>query len=209
MSKYDSSFERIMRLEYENIQKLIKSVDRNVVEKTIDLLLAVKPQSHKVITAGCGTSGILAERVAHSMCVVEIPAFFLSPANAIHGGAGAIQKGDVVVLFSKGGNTKEIINYIPICHAKGATIIGVSQNDGSVLALNSDIYFKIQVDQEADIWNMCASASCNAIAAVWDAVLFTAVQYTDYTKDDLKLIHSGGRVGELLGVNNHEAGEIC
>ena len=55
MSKYDSSFERIMRLEYENIQKLIKSVDRNVVEKTIDLLIAVKPQSHKVITAGCGT----------------------------------------------------------------------------------------------------------------------------------------------------------
>lgn len=202
MSRYDPSITEILNIEWQEIQKLTKTLDRSVMEKIIDLLLRVKPEGHKVITAGCGTSGSVAVRVAHSLSVCEVPAFFCSPANSIHGGTGAIQKGDVVILFSKGGNTQEIVNYIPICKAKGATIIGVSQNDNSILALNSDIYFKVQIDQESDKFNMCASASCTAYCAVWDSIAFTIMKYNGYTKDDLLLIHSGGKVGELLSGEN-------
>ncbi len=202
MSRYDPSITEILNIEWQEIQKLTKTLDRSVMERIIDLLLRVKPEGHKVITAGCGTSGSVAVRVAHSLSVCEVPAFFCSPANSIHGGTGAIQKGDVVILFSKGGNTQEIVNYIPICKAKGATIIGVSQNDNSILALNSDIYFKVQIDQESDKFNMCASASCTAYCAVWDSIAFTIMKYNGYTKDDLLLIHSGGKVGELLSGEN-------
>lgn len=198
MTKYLDSVNNILDVEANNIIKLKDRLSMEEVEKIIDLLCTVKGNSRKVITAGCGTSGMLARRVAHTFNVVEIPSFFLSPADAVHGGAGSIQQGDIVILFSKGGNTQEIIQYIPICKAKGAYVIGVSQNDDSLLANHADLYFKLQVDQEADIWNMCASASCNAIAAVFDAIAFTAVQYTHYTKDDLYLIHTGGKVGELL-----------
>ena len=198
MSIYDSSIDRILDIEINNIVAVKKSLDRDVMEQVIERLLRVKPEGHKVITAGCGTSGTLAERVAHSLCVVEVPATFCAPGNSVHGGMGVIQKDDVVVLFSKGGNTQEIVNYIPCCKAKGATIIGVSQNDDSILAKHSDIYFRIFCEHEADIWDMCASASCNTIAAVWDAVAFTIMRYNGYTKEDLKLIHPGGKVGEML-----------
>lgn len=198
MGKYDQSITDIMNIEWNAIKKLIDTLDRNVMEQIIDLLLRVKPEGHKVITAGCGTSGSVAVRVAHSLSVCEVPAFYCCPANSIHGGTGAIQKGDVVILFSKGGNTQEIVNYIPICKAKGATIIGVSQNDESLLAKLADIYFKVQIDQESDMFNMCASASCTAYCAVWDSIAFTIMKYNGYTKEDLLLIHSGGKVGELL-----------
>ena len=198
MSKYDESIDRILDIEINNIIAVKKSLDRDVMQKVIDLLLTVKPSGHKVITAGCGTSGTLAERVAHSLCVVEVPAAFCAPGNSVHGGLGLIQKGDVVILFSKGGNTGEILNYIPCCKAKGAVIIGVTQNDDSALARNADIYFRIFCEHEADIWDMCASASCNTIAAVWDAVAFTVMRYNGYTKEDLMLTHPGGKVGELL-----------
>ena len=168
------------------------------MEQVIEIMLAVKPNHQKVITAGCGTSGTLAERVAHSLCVVEVPATFCPPGNSIHGGMGIIQKNDVVVLFSKGGNTPEILNYLPCSKAKGAKVIGVTQNDDSVLARESDIYFKIFCEHEADMWDMCASASCNTIAAVWDAVAFTVMKYNGYTKSDLLLTHPGGKVGEIL-----------
>jgi len=79
-----------------------------------------------------------------------------------------------------------------------ATIIGVSQNDDSILAKLADIYFKVQIDQESDMFNMCASASCTAYCAVWDSIAFTIMKYNGYTKEDLLLIHSGGKVGELL-----------
>ena len=127
MSRYDQSIDTILDIEINNIVAVKKSLDRNTMEKVIDLLLTVKENSHKVITAGCGTSGTLAERVAHSLCVVEVPATFCAPGNSVHGGMGVIQKGDVVVLFSKGGNTPEILNYIPCCKEKGAIIIGVTQ----------------------------------------------------------------------------------
>lgn len=198
MSRYDASIDRILDIEINNIIAVKRSLDRDVMAQVIDRLLRVKPEGHKVITAGCGTSGTLAERVAHTLCVVEVPATFCAPGNSIHGGMGVIQRGDVAVLFSKSGNTPEILNYIPCCKAKGATIIGVSQRDDSVLARQSDIYFKIQCEHEADIWDMCASASCNTIAAVWDAVAFTIMRVSGYTKDDLRLTHPGGGVGDLL-----------
>ncbi len=198
MGKYDESIERMLNIEARAIYDLIDSLDRTTVEKVIDLLLTVKPDGRKVITAGCGTSGTVARRIAHTLSVVEVPAFYCSPANSIHGGMGAIQKNDVVVLISKGGNTKEILNYIPCCKKKGAIIIGVTQNDNSVLAKESDIYFKIETKQEVDRWNMCASSSCNAIIAVWDAIAFTIMDVSGYTKEDLLLTHPGGRVGDIL-----------
>lgn len=198
MGKYDASIDTILDIEINNIIAVKKSLDRQTMQDVIDLMLTVKPSGHKVITAGCGTSGTLAERVAHSLCVVEVPATFCAPGNSIHGGMGVIQKGDVVVLFSKGGNTPEILNYIPCAKAKGATIIGVTQNDGSTLAREADIYFKIVAEHECDMWDMCASASCNTIAAVWDAVAFTVMRYNGYTKDDLLLTHPGGNVGQML-----------
>ena len=198
MTRYDASIDTILDIEINNIIAVKRSLDREVMARVIDRLLRVKPEGRKVITAGCGTSGTLAERVAHSLCVVEVPAAFCAPGNSIHGGMGLIQKDDVVVLFSKGGNTPEIVNYIPCSRAKGATIIAVTQNDDSILAREADIYFKVLCEHEADMWDMCASASCNTIAAVWDAVAFTIMRHNGYTKDDLLLTHPGGKVGQLL-----------
>lgn len=207
MSRYDASIDNILNIEWYNIKKLVDSLDRKVMEQIIDRLLTVRENGHKVITAGCGTSGATAIRVAHSLNVCEVPSFFLDPSMSVHGGCGAIQKGDVVILFSKGGNTPEITNYIPICRKKGATIIGVSQNDDSTLARLSDIYFKIQIDTESDKFNMCASASCTAYCAVWDAIAFTVMRFNGYTKEDLLLIHTGGKVGELLAEENKKTEE--
>ncbi|MCI8598643.1 MAG: SIS domain-containing protein [Lachnospiraceae bacterium] len=202
MLKYNESITNILNIEAGAIESLIKTLDRDVMGQIIELLIRVKPEGHKVITAGCGTSGATAIRVAHSLNVCEVPAFFCAPTYAVHGGTGSIQKGDVVILFSKGGNTQEIVSYIPISKSKGATVIGVSQNDDSILAKNADIYFKVQINQESDKFNMCASASCTAYCAVWDAIAFTIMRCSNYTKEDLLLIHSGGKVGELLNKEN-------
>lgn len=198
MTKYDISIDTILDIEANNILAVKKSLSRDTMEKIIELMLTIKPSGHKVITAGCGTSGTLAQRVAHTLCVVEVPATFCAPGNSIHGGMGVIQKGDVVVLFSKGGNTPEILNYIPCSKAKEAIIIGVTQNDDSALAKQSDIYFKIFAEHEADMWDICASASSNTIAAVWDAIAFTVMKFNGYTREDLLLTHPGGNVGAHL-----------
>ena len=198
MSKYDESFKSIISIERNCIADLLDTLDMETMARIVDLLITVKQNSKKVITAGCGTSGIAAEKIAHTLSVVEVPSFFLSPANSIHGGMGAIQKGDIAVLLTKGGNTQEILNYIPVCKAKAATIIGVTEHKDSVLALNCDILLNVVVEREPDPWNLIASGSILAVLAVWDAIAFTIMKHNGFTKEDFFLTHPGGLVGEKL-----------
>ena len=50
----------------------------------------------RIGAAGCGHSGIICQHFAHLMCCIERPARFISPAEAVHGATGFLQKGDVI-----------------------------------------------------------------------------------------------------------------
>ena len=76
-------------------------MDWDVFAKAVEVLA----KAERIGTAGCGHSGICCTHFAHSLCCIERPARFISPAEAVHGGMGFIQKGDVMVLASRGGKT--------------------------------------------------------------------------------------------------------
>lgn len=198
MARYDESIREVIEIERDAIAAQLQNLDMDVMEQIIDLLRTVKPNGKKVITAGCGTSGIAAEKIAHTLSVVEVPSFFLPPGNSIHGGMGAIQKGDVMVLLTKGGNTPEILNYIPACKKKGAIIIGVTEKEDSVLAKNCDILMKVTIEREPCPWNMIASGSILATLCAWDAIAFTIMKETGFTKEEFFVTHPGGSAGEKL-----------
>lgn len=196
MAKYDASYNKILNIESQAIHSLIQDLDKEIMDKIVDLLCTIKSNRNRVITAGCGTSGVAAQKIAHILNVVEIPAFYCSPSNSIHGGMGSIQKDDVVILITKGGDTQEILNYIPVCKSKGAIIIGVTENENSTLGKNCDILLKIKVEKEACPWNFIASSSTLAVISAWDAITLTAMQHNGFTKEQFYLIHPGGSAGE-------------
>ena len=195
---YHEIYDRVLSDERDIIGSLLETLDNTVMDRIVELLLTVKKNGKKVITAGCGTSGVAAQKIAHTLSVVEVPALFLSPANSIHGGMGVIQEGDVVVLLTKGGTTQEILNYLPACKKKGAIIIGVTENGHSPLGQGSDIVLKVKVNKEPCPWGLIASGSILATIAAWDAISFTVMQYNGFTKEDFFLTHPGGSVGEKL-----------
>lgn len=190
--------EQIIREEAEDIWQVSQDVDYNIMCRIVDILKSVKSKSKKVILAGCGTAGMAAKRIAHTLCVVEIPAFFLSPADSIHGGMGAMQEGDVLILISKSGNTMEIINYLHAAKKKQMTIIGVTEDENSILGTNCDLVLKIKIKKEPDKWGIISSASTLAFISIFDAMAFLAMEENEYTKEDFYLIHTGGGVGEIL-----------
>ena len=189
---------QVIKDEAETIFKIADQVDYTVLEQITELLCSVKGSSKKVILAGCGTAGMAAKRIAHTLCVVEIPAFFLSPADAIHGGMGAMQEGDVLILISKSGNTQEVLNYLPAAKKKGLHIIGVTENEKSALGEGCDILLKVKIEREPDQWGIVSSASTLATISAFDAVALTAMVETQYTKEEFYLIHTGGGVGDIL-----------
>lgn len=198
MEECRTSIQRILHMESDAVRALADSIDYSAVSKVLSILCNVKGDGHKVITAGCGTSGAAAKKIAHTLNVVEIPAFFCAPGDSIHGGMGAIQAGDVVILISKGGNSSEILNYLPVCKAKGAKVIGVTENAQSKLGQNCDILLKVCVEREPDKWGYVATSSTMAVIAIFDAIAITSIDYTGFSAEQFLLIHPGGAVGEKL-----------
>ena len=63
----------------------------------------------RVILTGMGKSGIICRKIAATLTSTGTPAFFLHPAEAIHGDLGVIQIDDVVLALSNSGETAEIL----------------------------------------------------------------------------------------------------
>lgn len=132
------------------------------------------------------------------MCCIERPARFISPAEALHGGMGFVRKGDVMVLASRGGKTAELLPIQQICRKKGVTIISITENMESPLAMGSDIVIKMHVERESDKYNSQGTSSFVVLSAIFDAIQVALIEELDYKNEQFALIHPGGAVGERL-----------
>ena len=181
-------------IESDSILATRDAMDMEAFAKAVEAL----SKAERIGTAGCGHSGIACMHFAHSMCCVERPARFISPAEAIHGATGYLQEGDVMVWASRGGKTDELFKILDICHVKKVTIIGVTENLASPLAEMSDIVIPMKVTSETDRYNSQGTSSFTTLAAVFDALQTAVIEETGYRNEQFALIHPGGAVGKRL-----------
>lgn len=170
------------------------AMDLDAFSKAVDVLCCTP----RIGTTGCGHSGIACMHFAHSLCCVERPARFLSPAEAVHGASGFLQAGDVLVWASRGGKTDELFSILDICHAKKVTVLGITENLSSPLAAKSHIVIPMKVTAETDRYNSQGTSSFTALAAVFDALQTAIIEETGYKNEQFALIHPGGAVGKRL-----------
>ena len=176
------------------ITEMKEFVDDAQFAKAIELLSTAE----RIGTCGCGHSGIICQHMAHLMCCIERPARFISPAEAVHGASGSLQKGDVMIFASRGGKTAELLPIVDICKAKGVYIISVTENMESPLAKAADVVLKQHVNRETDKWNAQGTTSTTALCMIFHALQAAVIEQTGYQAEQFALIHPGGAVGERL-----------
>jgi D-arabinose 5-phosphate isomerase GutQ len=181
-------------IEYECIKTMIDYFDDEAFSAAVELL----KNAPRIGSSGCGHSGIICQHFAHLMCCIERPARFISPAEAVHGASGYIQQGDVILLASRGGKTKELLPIAEIARKKGAVIIAVTENLSSPLAQSADIVLAMSVTRETDKYNSQGTSSFAVTNAVADALQAALIEETGYQNEQFALIHPGGAVGERL-----------
>lgn len=172
--------------------------DAEAFSEAVEILSAAP----RIGTTGCGHSGIACMHFAHSLCCVERPARFLSPAEAVHGASGFLKEGDALVWASRGGKTDELFSILDICRTKKVTVIGVTENLSSPLAAKSHIVLPMKVTSETDRYNSQGTSSFIALAAVFDALQTAVIEETGYQNEQFALIHPGGAVGKRLNNRN-------
>ena len=181
-------------IESECINELLGQFNEDEFSKAVELL----KNAPKIAASGCGHSGIMCRHFAHLMCCIDRPARFISPAEAVHGATGYLEKGDVMLFASRGGKTKELIPILEICKKKGVHIISVTENTESPLAVAADAVLKMYVNRETDKYNCQGTTSSTVFAVIFHALQAALIEELDYKNEQFALVHPGGAVGERL-----------
>ncbi len=185
---------RVLQTEAAAILALVERLDAGF-GRTVELLRDCRG---RVIVTGMGKSGIIARKIAATLASTGTPAFFLHPAEAIHGDLGVIQSGDIVVALSHSGETAEILRLLETIRRAGATIVAMTGHPGSTLGQFADVTLDCHVAEEACPLNLVPTASTTAALALGDALAMTLLVEKGFRAEDFANLHPGGKLGKRL-----------
>jgi arabinose-5-phosphate isomerase len=168
----------VLRLEADAIARSINNLDPEQVTRAIDTLHTCRG---KVIVAGVGKSGVIAEKIAQTLTSTGTVAVFVHPSDAIHGGLGVIEKNDVVIALSNSGETDEILAILPYIKQRSSGLIAIVGNVNSTLARNADAVLDASVDKEACPLNLAPTMDAKGVTA-----------------EDFAANHPAGQIGKRL-----------
>lgn len=185
---------RVLRDEAAAVLSLVDHLDGEF-EKAVCLIENAKG---RVVLTGMGKSGHIAKKVAATMASTGTPAFFLHPAEGIHGDLGMVTADDVVIAYSNSGETGEVLNILPSLKRIGARLIAVVGKTQSTLARNADAVLDAGVEKEADSLGLAPTSSTTAALALGDALAISLMERHHFTADNFAVFHPGGSLGKRL-----------
>src|SRR5215203_1202751 len=185
---------KVLQTEAAAILALVDRVDEKFA-RAVELIRACKG---RVIVTGMGKSGIICRKIAATLASTGTPAFFLHPAEAVHGDLGVIQADDVVIAMSYSGETDELTRVLETLKRIGAPLIAISGSLGSTLAQAADVSLDCSVSEEACPMNLVPTASTTAALALGDALAMTVLVEKGFKPEDFANLHPGGKLGKKL-----------
>ncbi|HJV36783.1 KpsF/GutQ family sugar-phosphate isomerase [Geomonas sp.] len=185
---------RVIQVEAEALLNLASTID-SAFERAVEMILNA---SGRVVVTGMGKSGLIGQKIASTMASTGTPAFFLHPAEGIHGDLGMIMRGDVVIAISNSGETDEVVRILPIIKRLGASLIAMAGNPNSTLAKSGDIFLDISVKEEACPLGLAPTASTTVTLAMGDAIAVALLVSRGFKAEDFALFHPGGALGRRL-----------
>jgi len=185
---------KVLAIEAAAIMGLVDRLNGDF-ERAVQLLFECRG---RVIVTGMGKSGIICRKIAATLSSTGTSAFFLHPAEAIHGDLGAIKEDDVVVALSHSGETEELIRLLESIRRIGARLIAITGSPKSTLAKAADVTLDCGIAEEACPMNLVPTASTTAALALGDALAMTLLVRKGFREEQFASLHPGGKLGRRL-----------
>ena len=185
---------KVLQTEAAAILALVDRLDERF-ERAVRLLLDCRG---RVIVTGMGKSGIICRKIAATLSSTGTPAFFLHPAEAIHGDLGVLQADDVILALSHSGETDELLRLLETIKRLGARLITITGEPQSTLGKAADVTLDCHVSKEACPLNLVPTASTTAALALGDALAMTLLVTKGFRQEDFANLHPGGKLGKRL-----------
>ncbi len=152
----------------------------------------------RVVTAGMGKAGIIAETISATFSSTGTPSIFLHPAEALHGDLGRVARGDLVMTFSKSGETEEVLRLMGPVKAVEVPVVAITQSADSTLGQHADLVLELGPIQEVGDLKLAPSASTTAMLALGDALALVVMEGRKFGPEEFARYHPGGDLGRRL-----------
>lgn len=182
----------------ENEAKAILALKERIsesFERACSLLLDCKG---RIVVTGMGKSGHIANKIAATLSSTGSPAFFLHPAEAIHGDLGMITHNDTVIAISYSGNTDEVTTILPLLKRLNTPLIALTGNKDSILAKHADVHLDVSIEKEACPLGLAPTTSTTVALVMGDALAIALLDARGFSENDFALSHPGGTLGKRL-----------
>lgn len=168
------------------------------LSQTLAFTTTLLHSSGTIFFTGVGKSGFVARKISQTLVSLGIQSGFLSPVDALHGDIGILTKRDILVLFSKSGNTEELLKLVPCAKAKGAYLIAVTSVENNALAGVCDMNVHLPLERELCPFDL-APVTSTAIQMVFgDTVAIALMSARNLTREEYATNHPAGRIGKSL-----------
>jgi arabinose-5-phosphate isomerase len=185
---------RVLDIEARAIASLVDRLDDRFTQ-AVEILFVC---SGKVVVSGMGKSGLIGQKIAATLASTGTPAFFLHPAEGIHGDLGMLARHDTVIALSNSGETEEVLKLLPFVKRLNIPVIALTGRIQSTLAKNSDVTLDVSVSEEACPMGLAPTASTTAMLAMGDALAIALLQKRGLSEEDFAQFHPGGALGRRL-----------
>lgn len=148
----------------------------------------------RVVVTGMGKAGLVGHKIAATLASTGSPAFFLHPAEALHGDLGMVRNGDVLLALSNSGESEEIVRLLP--HVRDRLpILAITRDIESPLGAAATHLMELGHIEEACPLGLAPSASTTAMLAIGDALALTVEHRRGFSDEDFARFHPGGSLG--------------
>ena len=183
--------ERVLRMEAEGILALVARLN-DAFDRAVDLLHGCRG---RVIVCGMGKSGLVGRKIAATLASTGTPAYFLHPAEAVHGDLGLVTPDDVILAISNSGETNEVLALLEHLKRLATPIVLLTGNSQSTLARQCDVVLDVSVAEEACPMNLAPTTSTTAVLAMGDALAMVLLDRKGLTPEDYAALHPKGSLG--------------
>lgn len=152
----------------------------------------------RVIVSGIGKSGAVGRKIASTLASTGTPAHFMHPAEALHGDLGMIADGDVVIMLSNSGETREILDILPAVKRRQVQVIAICGVRDSTLSQAADVTLDAACEREACPLGLAPTASALVALALGDALAMAVMAARGFSTEDYAATHPGGALGRRL-----------
>ena len=181
-------------IELEELRAFSRSKNFNVEE----LCTNISNCKGKIFITGVGKSGHIANKFAATLSSTGTPAFFIHPAEALHGDLGMIEKKDSILAISKSGESQEICDLLPAINMKKIDLFSITENVNSTIAKASKTHVLVKVKREACPNDLAPTSSTTVTLALGDAIAVALLKVKGFTSEDFAKSHPGGKLGKKL-----------